>query len=70
MCPHPLDVFLADQQFEEFVVLGEVFVLLGDVQAEERVLKDLVALADHNLETSPAELIDGSEIFGDSNRVE
>ena len=37
---------------------------------EERVLKDLVALADHDLEASPAQLIDGSEIFGDSNRVE
>lgn len=70
MSPHPLDVFLADQQFEEFVVLGEVFVLLGDVQPEERVLKDLVALADHDLEASPAQLIDGSEIFGDSNRVQ
>ena len=70
MRSHPLDVFLADQQFEEFVVLGEILVLLGDVQTEERVLKNLVALADHDLEASPAELIDGSEIFGDSDRVE
>ena len=65
----PRDVLAAQQEPQELVVLPQVLVLLGDVQAEQRVLQVLVALADHDLQAATAELVDRREVLREPDRV-
>lgn len=70
MLAPPGDILLAQEPPEQCVVLAEVVVLMLEPTAEHREVLVLVALADHDLQASTGELVDGGVVLGDAHRVE
>ncbi|CAH0327275.1 hypothetical protein SRABI128_05940 [Microbacterium sp. Bi128] len=68
--PGPRDVFLGPQLAEQGIFLREELPLVRQVQAEQRVLQHLIALADHQFQPAAAELVDRGVVLGDPHRVQ
>ncbi len=68
MLAPPGDILLAQEPPEQCVVLAEVVVLMLEPTAEHREVLVLVALADHDLQASTGELVDGGVVLGDAHR--
>jgi hypothetical protein len=66
----PGHLLLPPEPAQQFVLLGELVPLLPGLDAEQRQLPGLVALADDQLEAATRELVDGRVVLGHPHRVE
>ena len=67
--PGPRHAFLAPESAEQLVPLGVAFPLILEVVALERVLVRVVALADDDVESAAAQVVEGGVVLCDADRV-
>jgi hypothetical protein len=70
LAARPGHVLPVPQRPQHRVLLGEQLPLVVDLEAEQRELRRLVALADREFEAAPRQLIDRRVVFRDPHGVE